>query len=312
MIAHLAQAVGAPCPTLVLDATRLPADEWRLRAALAAIRRRLPGRVLKFALLRPSGRPGYDLDYRFVQALPGRAERFDFGAACGHSGLAAALVAARWGWVRAGAPVRLRARGGALLVEPCGPGEFTLHYEPAAGDLLPTGRPREVLRTAVGAFTASLVALGNPYVFLDAAELHLPDSRALFAAGPAVAARLAPIRAAAAALLGLPAAGALPKLALVTRPEPAGLPVRALTPTGWHPTLALTGAVCLAAALTLPGTLPHHLAAPGTPFLTPAGPTAVTVESSGPQLSRVSVPHKRARLIGAFALTPEHGVRPAA
>jgi 2-methylaconitate cis-trans-isomerase PrpF len=261
--------------------------------------------VGKFALIRPSD----DLDYRFVQALPGGFHRFDFTATCGHSGLAAAMVAVRWGWVRPGVQVRLRSRGGGMMVEPCGAGESTLHYEPEPAELLPTGRPVDLLHDA---YRASLVSLGNPYVFLDAADLGLPDSRALFAADAAVAARLAPIRAAAATLIGLPADSALPKLALLGRCEPAGLPVRALTTTGWHPTLALTGAVCLAAALTLPGTLPSHLAAPGTPFLTPAGPTVVTVESSGPHLSRVSVPHKRARLIGAFSLTPEHGVRPAA
>ncbi|WP_316520001.1 PrpF domain-containing protein [Kitasatospora brasiliensis] len=308
MIGHLASAVGAPCPTLVLDAALLPADECRLRPALAAIRGQLGGQVLKFALISPSAAAGGDLDYRFVQGLPGRAERFDFGAACGHSGLAAALVAERLGWVRElrrpGAAVRLHGRGGALVVEAADPGEYTLHYEPeAAAEPLPTGRASEALRTASGEVRASLVAFGNPYAFVAAADLGLRSGAELFAADARTAARLAPIRAAAAARLGHPADGALPKLALIGAVEPAGLPVRALTVTGWHPGLALTGAGCLAAALTLPGTLPHRLADGAAPLLfTPAGPvTAIAVRQAG-RLTRVTVPHKRARLLGRVAL----------
>ncbi|MFE4973254.1 PrpF domain-containing protein [Kitasatospora sp. NPDC056651] len=346
VVGHLARALGAPCPTLVLDAALLPADEWRLRPALAAIRRQVGGQVMKFALISRSAEPGWDLDYRFVQGLPGRAERFDFGAACGHSGLAAALVAELLGWVgplrRPGASVRLRGQGGALVVEAAGAssagessaggstvgeGEYTLHYEPEADpELLPTGLAYEPLRTDAGEVGASLVSFGNPYAFVAAADLGLRGSAELFAADARVAARLAPIRAAAAARLGHPADGALPKLALVGAAEPAGLPVRALTATGWHPGLALTGAVCLAAALTLPGTLPHRLAGaagpslptPAGPFLptpaappllTPAGPVTATAVRAAGRLARVTVPHKRARVLGRVVLA---GGRPAA
>ncbi|MFE4517053.1 PrpF domain-containing protein [Kitasatospora sp. NPDC056783] len=318
VVGHLARAVGAPCPTLVLDAALLPADEWRLRPALAAIRRQVGGQVVKFALISRSAEPGWDLDYRFVQGLPGRAERFDFGAACGHSGLAAALVAELLGWVgplrHPGAAVRLRGRGGTLVVEaagepsagtsPLGECEYTLHYEPEADqELLPTGRAYEPLRTNAGDVGASLVSFGNPYAFVAAADLGLRGSAELFAADARVAARLAPVRAAAAARLGHPADGALPKLALLGAAETAGLPVRALTVTGWHPALALTGAVCLAAALTLPGTLPHRLAgAAAPPLLTPAGPVTATAVRAAGRLARVTVPHKRARVLGRVVL----------
>ena len=53
--------------------------------------------VLKIALVRPSAHPLFDLDYRFVQALPDGPDRFDFRGSCGHSILSAVVSAERAG-----------------------------------------------------------------------------------------------------------------------------------------------------------------------------------------------------------------------
>ncbi|WBP85081.1 PrpF domain-containing protein [Kitasatospora cathayae] len=331
MIGHFAQAVGAPCPTLVLDAAQLPDDERWLRPVLAGIRRALAvsgaGHVLKFALASPSAVPGFHLDYRFVQGLPGGADRLDFTASCGHSALAVTAVAEEQGWLppmRPGSRARLRSTGGGPALV-CrldgvrgGHREFTLQFEPApaasATDLLPTGRPLDLVTTARGRYPASLVSLGNPYVFLDATALHLADRHRLFAADASTLRTLEAIRTTAAERLGRPAHGGLPKIALVGAAEPDGLPVRAVTAGGWHPSVALTGAICLAGAIAVPGTVPHRLArtegAAGTAvrLLTPAGPTVVTVHATGVwpdlRIERIGIGRKRVRTTGSIRLAP--------
>src|SRR5690242_13370945 len=103
MIGHIAYAAGSPCPTLVLDARYLPRDDEPMLAALAEARRVLAaaggGHVLKIALIEPSSHPLFDLDYRFVQALPDGLDRFDLLGSCGHSILSSITAAAHVGMV---------------------------------------------------------------------------------------------------------------------------------------------------------------------------------------------------------------------
>jgi 2-methylaconitate cis-trans-isomerase PrpF len=82
----------------------------------------------------------------------------------------------------------------------------------------------------------------------------------------------------------------------------------------WHPTLALTGAVCLGAAIQIPGTIPWRIAAEaGSPhgsiaIATPGGSTAVTAATSKvagePALAWTSVGQKRVTFQGSFLLEP--------
>ncbi len=82
----------------------------------------------------------------------------------------------------------------------------------------------------------------------------------------------------------------------------------------WHPTLAITGATCLAAAVAIPGTVPQRLAervgvaAPRVPVVTPGGATEVTVavrpSPDGGLLEWASVGHKLAHLTGPADLGP--------
>ncbi|MEU9699986.1 PrpF domain-containing protein [Streptomyces sp. NPDC047981] len=260
-----------------------------LRAALA----RTPyARLNKIALYGPSANPGADLDYRFVQALPGGA--FDFRTGCGHSLLACVVAAARPG------PVTVRALTTGDLVR-CTPegapgrgtGAHTLRFlrAPTAPGTLPTGRPVDVLR----GLPVTVVRYGNPYVFVAGRHLGVPTERALLRAGDDVRRALLALRADAARLLGLDERSALPKAAAFTA-HPAGIAVRALTVGGWHPRLALTGAAALAAAGALPGTVVPGLA--GRPVRTPGGRT-VSVRAGA---DHIAVRHKRATVLDRFAL----------
>ncbi|MER6330444.1 PrpF domain-containing protein [Streptomyces sp. NPDC001034] len=324
MIGYLAHTEGAPCPTLVLP-TGTPLDDGpALGAALTAARDWLTrtGRtqVMKIAFVAPSRHPLADLEFRFVQCLPG--DGFDTAGNCGHSLACATLVARKQGLtpLPPGEPVRVHVTNNDAHVV-CET-DRTLHHEselslhfvhtpaPLLGSLLPTGNPVDELTAGPRTLPASLVTAGNPYVFVDARDLDLPDRQALFTAGDTVLQELRALRAAAAELLGRPPTGAFPKIAAIGAYGPGPLAVRALSVPAWHPTLALTGAVCLAVAVTLTGTLParltpHHTTADRRgrriELHSPGGPRTVTVTTTdtpaGPALTRTSVHGKRARIL---------------
>lgn len=293
MIADVVHAEGAPGPTLVLDRDRLPAGTLASRAELAAVRRWLlrtgRGHIGKIGLYGVSADLAHDLDYRFVQALPGG---FDFRTGCGHSLLACVVGSGLPGAVR----VRALTTGDTVECVPEPDGARTVRLlRPATPDsLLPTGRPVDRLCGVA----VSVVRYGNPYVFVDARALGLRTERALFTAGPATLRRLVALRAAAARVLGYTPHSALPKIAVLGSYGSGRLSVRALTVPSWHPGLALTGALCLAAAATVPGTLPHRLAPRGDlAVTTPGGPVAVSATTADGSLRSVAVHHKRAHVL---------------
>lgn len=277
MIGYIARAVGAPTPTLVLDQRQLPRDEQELRPVLTRIREWLAAHersdILKFALVAPSRHPMFDLDYRFVQGLPEALDRFDFQGSCGHSILASVVAAEGQAWLPRLAPggrvrVHVLNNGDHVVCEVDEArrrsGSFTVHFLQDAGvhldDLLLTGRPVDQLLTAEGVQEASLVSMGNPYCFVDAAEFGFTTQDGLFQAGEDTYARLAGVRRAAAALLKWPADSVFPKIAAVGCFQPGRLAVRAISVPKWHPSFALTGTTCLAAASSIPGTVPERLA----------------------------------------------------
>ncbi|GAA2448358.1 PrpF domain-containing protein [Streptomyces glaucus] len=325
MIAYLAQAVGAPTPTLVLDAGPLPRQEDELRTVLTTVRCWLEdhghGHVLKFALVKPSPHPLFDLDYRFVQGLPGGTDRFDFRGSCGHSILSSVLAADNLGWLPRLSPgnrirVQVLNNGDHVVCEVDearrNSGNFTVHFLQGdgipLGELLLTGQARQMLMTADGMQEASLVATGNPYVFVDAASLGMATQQELFTAGETLYDRLLRIRTAASAVLGWPPESVFPKIAAVGAYTPGRLSVRAISVPSWHPTLALTGATCLAAAAAIPGTVPARLlqqagiTADDITIDTPASTTHVAAYLSGgdgeASLQWVSVKGKHAHLNG--------------
>jgi len=147
------------------------------------------------------------------------------------------------------------------------------------GRLLPGGRPLETMRLPDDSdIAASLVDIGNPHVFVRAADLGLAGSEtaARFAGDPALLARLAAIRGEAAVRFGLATSAATadaespvtPLLAIVAAParhQTAGGVVvdeaahnligRVVFLNGLHPSFAATSIVCTGVAARLPGTV---------------------------------------------------------
>lgn len=331
MIGHLAYAVGSPCPTVVLDADRLPRDDDAMLRHLTEVRGYLDtaggAHVLKMALVRPSEHPMFDLDYRFVQALPGGHDRFDTRGSCGHSILSAVVSAERAGMLPKLTPgdrvrVNVLNNGDSVVCEVDATDRdemrCTVYFVRPGGvpfsELLVGGAPRTELAVGDARFEVSLVSSGNAYAFVDARDLGVRDHMDLFAAGGALFDRMARLRSAAARRMGLPPDGAFPKIAAVLPVGAGRIAVRALSVPSWHPTIALTGAVCLGTATRIPLTVPWRVAqeagaADGTvDILTPGGRTAVTAatrtaagESS---FLWAAVTDKRVTFQGSFVLEP--------
>ncbi|NJP66253.1 PrpF domain-containing protein [Streptomyces spiramenti] len=330
MIGHLAYAEGSPCPTLVLDSRHLPEDEGRLLAVLTGIRGELTdmggGHVLKIALVRPSTHPMFDLDYRFVQAMPQAPDCFELRGSCGHSVLAGVSTASRAGLLPPlfpGSRVRVNVlnNGDGIVCEADRVDRqsalFTVRFirvpPTPVRRLLMTGEPVNPLIAAGGRRAVSLVNGANPYAFVDGRELGVPDAAALFAAGEELAVALEEVRGAATDLLGWPRTGAFPKVAAVV-PEDGALAVRALSVPSWHPTIALTGAVCLSVAAAVPGTVVARMAreagtgAESVEIRTPGGRTrtesvlAPGPDGAGDALCWTSVDGKKVTLLGSYAL----------
>lgn len=326
--AHLVRAEGAPCPTLVVDAGRLPDSEEGMLEGLARTREGLDTdtrrTVLKNAVVRPSAHPLFDLDYYFVQTLPGGPERFDTRGSCGHSILAAVEAAARDGMIPPLEPGR-RIRVNVLNngdhvvceVDETTPDRtrFTAHFlcTPArpVGDLLITGEPVTTVPVDGRQVPVSMVDMGNPYVFVGAGDLGVRDVRELFAAGDELFGLLGRVRLAVCDRMGWDPSGAFPKIAALL-PGPDGeLAVRAVSVPSWHPTLALTGAICLGTAVGIEGTLPWQLAraagheAGPVRLRTPGGPLRVRARITGPadtpRLGWVSVADKHVSYESAVA-----------
>lgn len=148
------------------------------------------------------------------------------------------------------------------------------------GQLLPTGHVSDLLDVpGVGALTVSMIDAGNPCVFVRAADLgatgrELPDA---MERNRVLLEKLEAVRRCASVAMGLApdsnAAGAIasiPKIALVASPVAAPLLsgrvlaageadilVRMISVGQPHRAVPLTGALCLAVACRIPGSVPQ-------------------------------------------------------
>ena len=152
------------------------------------------------------------------------------------------------------------------------------------GKLLPTGNPSDLFEVAgLGTVRASCVDAGNPAVFVAASDLgltggELPDALEADAVfldrmeqlrrAASVAMGIAPDAAAAAKLQSIPKVGIVaapragPTLSGATlAPSDMDILVRMISVGQPHRAVPITGAVCLAVAARVPGTIPHRLCA---------------------------------------------------
>ncbi|MBE3602330.1 PrpF family protein [bacterium] len=177
----------------------------------------------------------------------------------------------------------------------------------ATGRLLPTGNPIDRLSVdGIGEIEASLVDAANPCVFVAAdalgiAGIEMPEE---IEARPELLARFEAIRVAASQRMGIaPNAAAarkipsIPKVAAIAPPRAArtlsgeelaasaaNIHVRMISLGQPHRAVPLTGAMCLAVAVRIPGSLAHRLAKPGNNPSDPVRigqPSGVTVVDAG-------------------------------
>lgn len=248
-----------------------------------------------------STRPGIDIDYLFAQIAIGKAA-VDVAPNCGNMLAGVAPFAIDRGLVAASSPttpVRLfNINTGkaieALVQTPDGqvtyegdaaidgvPGTgapIILNFLDAAGaktgKLLPTGRPIDV----IDGIEVSCVDLSSPLVFVAAAALGKTgyETKRELDSDPDLLKRIETIRRAAALLMGLGDVSrkVLPKFAIVAPPVAGGnVASRYFVPWNCHSAYAVTGALCLAAAANIPGTVAHAVARHGHD-----NPRAVVIE----------------------------------
>jgi 2-methylaconitate cis-trans-isomerase PrpF len=260
----------------------------------------------KLAIIGPPSRPDADVDYTFAQ-VSFKAAVVDYSGNCGNISAGVGPFAIDEGLVKAVEPVSTvrihNTNTGKLLIAEvpvkegfaqvngdCAidgvPGtgakimlDFADTKGAATGKLLPTGRPKEMLKTSAGEFEVSLVDCANAMVFVKAASLGLKGTE-----GPkeidgdkALLDKLEAIRGSAAVVMGLAkdeaealaTCPAFPMLAVVSPPadytsystgqtvkaDAVSFVARNMFMQVLHKTYAGTGTVCTGVAARIPGTV---------------------------------------------------------
>ena len=308
---------GGTSRGLVFKASDLPADraEWDA-IFLAAMGvpdpagRNLDGMggglssLNKVCVVGPPSRRDADVDYTFAQCAVEEA-KVEYGGNCGNMSSAIGPFAVEEGLVPCPpdgeAVVRIHntntqriiiarfpVKGGALAAS----GDLAIDgvagtaapirlefLEPGGaktGKLLPTGNAVELLK----GIAASCVDAANPCVFVLAEALGKTGNETPqdLEADPQFLARMAAIREAGAQLMGIPGSASVPLVAMVsTGGEGADIQVRMISMGQPHRATPITGAICLALAARIPGSLPHRLCAAREGPIRIAHPSGVTM-----------------------------------
>jgi len=262
----------------------------------------------KVAIVSPSAEPGVDVDYLFAQVDIGRA-LVDTRPNCGNMLAGVGPYALEAGLVRAtGAETLVRIRNvntgaliDALVQTPAGevaydgdaeiPGvngtaaPVQLRFREIAGAktgrLFPTGLRTDV----IDGVEVSLVDCAMPMMILRAADLgtSADAAPAEIDGDRALLARIEAIRMEAGRRMGFGDVtdSVVPKVGLVGPSADADFAVRYLTPHAVHKALAVTGAICLAAASKVPGTTVPASAGDIVLIRHPGGIIEVPIEMRG-------------------------------
>lgn len=323
MLAYIAKAEGSVSQTVVVDGRNIGNEPNTIIPILREINETIGTReelITKFAVIKPSIHPMYDLNYFFFQLIPGDPCQFEYTGSCGHSILASIHVAIKWGWLPNANP-GLRVRvfieniGDSLVCEIDQADKYsincTAHFidmnKTLLRNLLLTGNVTDIIHTDIGSFEISLVSTGNPYVFVNAKDLGYFSKNELFQAGNDLYLKMEKIRNAASKLLGWNPKSVFPKIAAISDYGNGNITVRAISVPKWHPTIALTGATCLGVAGVIEETIVNKLvksAGMSNNLInidTPSGNTSVICATTGRSLKDsllyTSISNKRVDLI---------------
>jgi len=172
----------------------------------------------------------------------------------------------------------------------------------STGKTLPTGLAREMLETdGFGAIEVSLVDVSNPIACVAATDLGLTgrESPTELTDHPDILARIETVRIAAAVRMGIcskqeaqSTVRNLPQIAIVSSPtdedsSATNIVLRMISTGQAHASSSITGGMCLAATMILPGSVAHELArtstAPNHPLTIahPSGTLALNADISG-------------------------------
>jgi 2-methylaconitate cis-trans-isomerase PrpF len=307
----------------------------------------------KACIIGPSSHPDAAVDYTFAQ-VEVRSPVVDYAGNCGNCSSAVGpfaidegLVPAREGEsvvrihntntkkvIVAHVPVKdgeaavegdfelagVAGRGARIALDFLDPGGA------GTGRLLPSGHARDVIADV----EASMVDATNPFVFVRARDLGLSgrETPQAIDADRTLSERLETIRVEAGKRMGLVGSAAVPKIALVAPPgtytaldgvvidgESVDLLARAISMGNCHRAVPLTGAMCLAVAAEIEGTVVHEarggargLGSPDLRLGHPSGvlPIAAGVSSRAgePWAERVTVYRTARRLMEGAVRVP--------
>ena len=144
------------------------------------------------------------------------------------------------------------------------------------GKLLPTGRAVDMIQGA----EASCIDAANPCVFVMAEAVGKTGAETPqeLEGDASFLARMAAIREAGAQLMGIPGSASVPLVAMISPGgSDADIQVRMVSMGQPHRATPITGAVCLAIAARVPGTLPQRLCAAQAGPIRIAHPSGVTM-----------------------------------
>ncbi|KZL18060.1 4-oxalomesaconate tautomerase [Pseudovibrio axinellae] len=237
----------------------------------------------KVAILSPSTDPSTDVDYLFAQ-IDGHKRIVDFGPTCGNILAGVGPAAIEMGLVEAQnyiTHVKIRAvNTGAHITAKVKTPDKCVEYEGAThidgvpgtaasivmefrevagsstGKILPTGQPR----TIIDGLEVSCVDVAMPLVLVRASDINISGYESVdeLAANKELMARLASIHIKAGQLMGLgdTSRQVIPKFAALAMAREGGdITARYFTPWAPHPSMALTGAQCIATSMLYEGTI---------------------------------------------------------
>jgi 2-methylaconitate cis-trans-isomerase PrpF len=327
----IAYALDAPSPTLVLESpiplasgNDASAVDRLVRSALHFCDSLVEGGFAKVCVISPRSLEERSLNFLFGQRMSKHNLDCVYSANCGHSMLAAASVAASWFWNEV-PPVSIHniATGSVfnISLEKINGSEwfFSINYSSEQLPFFPWGEPISSLSLQLPncngieqPISCSYLEFANPYLFVDARSVGIYSLEGLFCEQLSFELPQA-MQHHIQRLEGIHEPSPFPKVALVlSHPSNSAaervIALRSITVEKWHPSLAMSGLFCVAAASLIEGSVVNqalHLQKSEKPHslsvVTPGGTFTVCGELVPQRDAQVSlftsVKHKKVRLI---------------